>query len=44
MVGASLKADAQKEYYADLPVALWDSWFYRSWKLDRALMHLLAEN
>ena len=44
MTGAMLKDDGQKEDDAAPPVALWDSWFYRSWKADRAMMHPLAEN
>ena len=44
VVGAILKADVQKEDGAAPPVALWDSWFYRSWKSDRSMMHLLAES
>ena len=39
-----LKADVQKEGDAAPPVALWNSWFYRSWKPDRDMMHLIAEN
>ena len=35
MVGEVLKADVQKEDDAAHPVALWDSWFYISWKADR---------
>ena len=42
--GSIIKADGQKEDDAAPPVALWDSWFYRSWKSDRAKLHLLAEN
>ena len=42
--GAILKSDGQKEYDASPPVALWDSWFYRSCKSDRSMMHFLAEN
>ena len=44
VVGAILKADAHKEDDAAPPVALWDSWFYRNWKADRAMIHPLAEN
>ena len=44
VVGAILKADVQKEYDAAPPFALWDSWFYRNWKSDRAMIHPLAEN
>ena len=44
VVGAILKANVHKEYYATTLVALWGSWFYRSWKVDRAMIHLLAEN
>ena len=44
VAGANLKADSQKEDYAVPPVALWDSWFYRSWKADKDMMHPLAEN
>ena len=42
--GEILKADVQKENDAAPPVALWDSWFYRSWKAYRAIVHPLAEN
>ena len=38
-VGAILKADVQKKDDADPPVALWDSWFYRSWKEYRAMVN-----
>ena len=41
-VGEILKAGFQKEDDAAPPVALWDSWFYRSWKADRDMMHSLA--
>ena len=44
MAGSILKADGKKEDDATPPVALWDSWFYRSWKADRAMVHMLAEN
>ena len=44
VIGAILKADVQKEYDAAPPIALWGSWFYRSWRSDRTMMHLLAEN
>ena len=42
--GEILKDDGQKEDDAAPLVALWDSWFYRSCKADRAMMHPLAEN
>ena len=44
VVGAILKAYGQKEDDAAPLVALWDSWFYRSWKVDRAMVHPLEEN
>ena len=44
VVGEILKDDVQKEDDGDHPFDLWDSWFYRSWKSDRAMMHPLAEN
>ena len=44
VVGAILKADVQKENHAAPPVALWDSWFYKSCKADRAMINPLAEN
>ena len=44
VVGAILKSVGQKEDDAAPPVALWDSWFYRSWKSDRAMVHPLVEN
>ena len=44
VVGATLKADVQKEDDASPYVDLWDSWFYKSWKEDRSTMHPLAEN
>ena len=44
VVGEILKDDVQKEDDGDHPFDLWDSWFYRSWKSDRAMIHLLAEN
>ena len=44
VVGAILKSVGQKEDDAAPPVALWDSWFYRSWKSDRAMLHPLVEN
>ena len=43
VTGSILKSDVQKEYYASPPVALWDSWFYRGWKADRAMVQPLAE-
>ena len=43
-VGAILKADVQKEYYAAPPVALWDSWLYIIYKVDKAMIYPLAEN
>ena len=42
MVGAILKSDVQKEDDASPPVSLWDSWFYRSWKADRGMIHPLV--
>ena len=42
--GAILKADGQKEDDAAPPVALWDSWFYRRCKSDKAMVNTLAEN
>ena len=44
VVGEILKAGVQKEDDADPPVALWDSWFYRSWKADRVMIYLIVEN
>ena len=44
LIGAILKADVHKEDDASPPVALWDSWFYRSWIEDRAMIHPLVEN
>ena len=44
VVGSILKIDVHKEDDVDPPVALWDSWFYRSWKNDRAMIQPLAEN
>ena len=44
MVGAILKANVQKEKVAAPTFALWDSWFYRSWKEDKAMIQPLAEN
>ena len=44
VVGEILKADVQMEYGVVPPVAMWDSWFYRSWKSYRAMMHPLEEN
>ena len=41
---SDLKANVQKEYDAPPPVALWDSWLYRSWKADRDMVNPLAEN
>ena len=42
VVGEVLKADVQKEDDAAHPVALWDSWFYISWKADMDMIHPLA--
>ena len=42
--GAILKADGHKEDDACPTIALWDSWFYRSWKADRDMVHTLEEN
>ena len=44
VVGEILKSDVKKEDDTAPPVALWDSWFYISWKSDTAMMHPLAEN
>ena len=44
VVGSILKADYQKEDDAYPSVALWGSWFFRSWKSDREMMHPLVEN
>ena len=44
MAGSILKYDGQKEYDAAPLVALWDSWFYKSWTGDRTMMHTLSEN
>ena len=44
VVGEMLKPYVQKEDDAVPPVALWDSWFYKSWKVDRDMIHLLVEN
>ena len=44
LVEEILKADVQKEDDTAPPVAPWDSWLYRNWKADRAMMHPLAEN
>ena len=44
VAGVVLKADGQKEDDTAPTVALWDSWFYRSWKAYRDMMHPLAEN
>ena len=41
---AILKANFQKEDDAAPLVAIWDSWFYISWKSDRDMIHPLAEN
>ena len=43
-IGDILNADVQKKYDADPPAALWDSCFYRSWKVDRAMIQPLTEN
>ena len=42
--GSVLKAGVQKEYDAAPTVALWDSWFFRSWKADRPMVNPLAKN
>ena len=42
--GRQCIADGQKEDDAAHLVALWDSWFYRSWKSDMAMVHLLEDN
>ena len=42
--GLILKTYCKKEDDADPPVSLWDSWFYRSWKADMAMVHPLSEN
>ena len=39
-----LNSNGQNEDDTAPPVALWDSWFYRSCKSDRDKLHLLAEN
>ena len=44
VVGEILKVDVQKEDDLAPPVALWDSWFNKSWKENRDMIHLLAEN
>ena len=44
VVGAILNANVQKEDDAYPPVALLYSWFYISWKVDRSMIHPLAEN
>ena len=44
VAGAILKPDGQKEDDVAPPVALWVSWFYRSCKSYRDMMHLLAEH
>ena len=44
VVGEILKAGFYKEDDTAPPVALLDSWLYRSWKADRAMLHRLAEN
>ena len=44
VAGEILKANGKKEDDTPPPVALWDSWFYRNCKSDRAKLHLLAEN
>ena len=42
VVGAIVKANVQKEDDAAPPVYLWCSWFYRTWKSDRAMIYPLA--
>ena len=44
VVGEILNANVQKEDDAPPPVTLWDSWFYRSWKADKDMIHPLEEN
>ena len=44
VTGEILKADVQNEDDLAPPFALWDSWFYISWKADRAMVHPLPEN
>ena len=44
VAGAVLKPDGQKEDDVAPAVALWVSWFYRSCKSYRDMMHLLAEH
>ena len=44
MVGAILKAHLHKEDDAAPLVSLWDSWFYRNWESDRAMIYPLVEN
>ena len=33
--GAIVKTDGQREYDVDPPLVLWDSSFYRGWKVDK---------
>ena len=42
VAGVILKPDGHKEGDADPPVALWGLWFYRSFKVDRVMVHPLA--
>ena len=42
VVGEILKVDVQKEDDAAPPFVLWYSWFYRSWKVDKDMIHPLA--
>ena len=44
VAGSILKYGGQKEDGVAPTVALWDSWFYRSWKAYRNMMHLRAEH
>ena len=43
VAGEILKAGGQTEENAAPPVAFWDSWLYRSWKADRAMVRHLAD-
>ena len=44
MEGSILKSDGQKEDDAAPLISLWYSWFYRSWKANRAMVQSLTEN
>ena len=43
VAGKILKAHVQKEDDVALLVAMWDSWFYRTWKSDRDMVRPLAK-